>query len=60
MKKENKRYGVYFSSGHNKNEPKPEYSVSAKNKYKAYIKARKLLENEYKISGSPYFFIKTY
>ncbi len=57
MKKE-RTYGVYFSSGHNKKEPKPVYRVRAKNKTDAYNLARKALEKEYIVSGSPYFFVE--
>ena len=56
--KAEKRYLVYFSSGQENDEPKPCYRVGAKNRNEAYYKARTLLEKEYKVRGSPYFFIE--
>jgi hypothetical protein len=57
-KVEERNYAVYFSEGN-----KPEYNmycyrVKAFNRDEAYDKARKLLEKECEVKGSPYFFIK--
>jgi len=58
FRKKLKTYIVYFSEGHTKKRYQPVYCIEAKNTGEAYNKARDLLESQFQVNGSPYFFIR--